>query len=294
MPPAYHEIKILANRVRDIDLEHVLRYAGAAHDLHDKKKWHTSQGVISVSGTKFMNWNTGEGGGGAIDLIIHLKHFDFKTSVLWLSNAFSEPTVKPLQSHASVPARPLQLPRRDDTKLPRVRIYLIEKRCIALPVITSLVCSGNLYADARGNAVFLLLGKSQKTVGAELRGTSHLQWRGMAPGSRKDLGFFFIKTVNTKKMVLCESAIDAISCFILHPDCMAVSTSGVNPNPAWLRSFIMRGYEIFCGFDADETGDQMANKMILLHPTVKRLKPTKHDWNDLLIERTVYSTQTSP
>src|SRR4030042_3425082 len=48
--------------------------------------------------------------------------------------------------------------------------------------------------------------------------------------------------------------IDALSCFMLHSDYMVVSTSGANPNLPWLSSFIMRDYEIFCGFDIDETG----------------------------------------
>ena len=71
--------------------------------------------------------------------------------------------------------------------------------------------SSKLYADNRGNAVFLLPGKEKKVVGAELRGTNDLRWHGMAPGSRKDLGCFYVKTPNTNKIVICKSAIDAIS-----------------------------------------------------------------------------------
>ena len=48
---------------------------------------------------------------------------------------------------------------------------------------------------------------------------------------------------------------------------------------------IEKGYEIFCGFDNDETGDILANQMIGFFPTVKRLRPTKHDWNEILISK---------
>jgi len=280
----YHEIKILADRVRDIDLEQILQCIGAVKNKRDRKKWHTSKGVISVSETKFMNWNTGTGGGGAIDLVIHLKNYGFKTAVLWLAHTCLGDSTKPLKTNASVSTRCFQLPTRDDSKLPLVKNYLIEKRFITSSLITSLTRSGILYADTRANAVFLLLGKEQKAVGAELRGTTQRKWRGMAPGSEKDRGFFFLKIDNTKKIVLCESAIDALSCFRIHPDCVTVSTSGVNPNPPWLKSLIKRGYEIFCGFDADETGDYMAKKMITAHPSIKRLRPSKHDWNDVLKE----------
>ena len=145
-----------------------------------------------------------------------------------------------------------------------------------------LIRSGKLYADKRSNAVFLLLGKEKKVVGAEIRGTNHSRWHGMASGSKKGLGAFYVKSQNTKKIVLCESAIDALSYFALHPDCMAASTSGANPNPAWLPLFIAKGFEIYCGFDNDETGERAANKMIHLYPMVRRLRPTKHDWNDVL------------
>ena len=82
--------------------------------------------------------------------------------------------------------------------------------------------------------------------------------------------------------MICESAIDAISFFALHPDCLVMSTSGVNPNPTWLPLLLNRGFPVYCGFDADETGDAFADKMIKLHPTVKRIRPLECDWNEVL------------
>ncbi|HIG28565.1 MAG TPA: hypothetical protein EYQ50_12520, partial [Verrucomicrobiales bacterium] len=80
----------------------------------------------------------------------------------------------------------------------------------------------------------------------------------------------------------CESAIDAISCFALHPDHRCISTSGARPNPSWLPDLIIQGFPIYCGFDADDTGERMAQSMIALHPSIKRLRPARHDWNDRL------------
>ena len=83
-------------------------------------------------------------------------------------------------------------------------------------------------------------------------------------------------------MVLCESAIDAISCLALHTECRCLSTAGARPDPRWLRTLLDQGSRIYCGFDADPTGDSMAHAMIALHPAVQRLRPSQHDWNDLL------------
>jgi len=148
-----------------------------------------------------------------------------------------------------------------------------------------LIDAGRLYADRWGNAVFLLLGKDQRVVGAELRGTGPCSWRGMAPGSQKNRGFFWIGGPDASAVVLCESAIDAVSCWTLFPEHICISTSGARANPGWLGALLRRGFVIYCGFDADSVGDAMAQAMLRLHPGVQRLRPWAHDWNDLLVSR---------
>lgn len=283
----FKDISGTVDFVRNIALVKVLERVGSTRDKFDKNKWHTCRGIISLTGQKFMNWTMGIGGGGAVDLIVHLEQYDFKTAVLWLLDNFSPssytyPTSMATATETATPKPTLRLPCKDDSKLPRISDYLRHKRCIPLSLINALIGSGKLYADHRGNAVFLLLGKEKKVLGAELRGTTHFHWHSMAPGSRKDLGAFYVKSPNPNKVVICESAIDAISYFILTPNCIAISTSGANPNPIWLKHFINKGLEIYCGFDSDEIGDRLAQKMIELYPSVKRLTPGKHDWNDVL------------
>lgn len=276
--------------MRAVSLEAVLRRCGARADRHDRRKWHTSQGVISVSGAKFMNWHRGVGGGGAIDLAIHLNHLDFKGALDWLARHFPGPITLP---PASAILRPqFKLPPPDPSKLARVQHYLLAHRGLPPALIDSLIRSASLYADHEANAVFVLLGKQNQPVGAELRGTSQRPWRGLAPGSRKDLGFFSIPATAHpatgsagRSVILCESAIDAISCFALHPRHHCLSTAGARPNPAWLAALLKQRYSVYCGFDADSTGDEMARAMIALHPTVKRLRPSAHDWNDALKAR---------
>ena len=175
------------------------------------------------------------------------------------------------------------LPLPDAHLLDRVSQYLTQRRGLALSLIKPLMESGNLYADSRGNVVFLLVaGKAQRPVGAELRGTGPRVWRGMAPGTRKDLGYFWIGEQGSREIVLCESAIDAMSCFQIHPQRICISTSGVRADPPWLDGLLARGYDIFCGFDADGPGDAAATRMRALHPAVRHLRPPAHDWNDVL------------
>jgi hypothetical protein len=277
-----------AEPLRAIPLTAVLRVWGAVPDPHDRHKWHTSEGVLSVQGAKFMNWNRGVGGGGAIDLVIHLNHSGFREALDWLAGHFPSP---PTQTDPCPASPPFHLPAPDPAHLLRVRHYLLEQRRLAADLIDPLLQSGSLYADHRANAVFVLRGEHDTSVGAELRGTTAQSWRGMAPGSKKDLGFFSIPPVPFPSpgpytpqgaIVLCESAIDALSCRILHPQLACVSTAGARPNPRWLDPLLAQGYTVRCGFDTDPTGETMAQAMIARHPQVQRLAPSAHDWNDLL------------
>jgi hypothetical protein len=85
----FPEIRDRADRVRGIPLQDVLLLAGAKRDCYDKAKWHTAKGVISCTAAKFKNWNQGVGGGGAIDLAMHLNNLGFKAAVEWLCHHFS-------------------------------------------------------------------------------------------------------------------------------------------------------------------------------------------------------------
>jgi len=279
-----------AAAVREVPLQTVLIYRGAVRDQRDRSKWHTEQGPISITGPKFINWHGKQGGGGAIDLVMHLAGMDCRAAVAWLEEHIpgSHVTVgaaAPPSSHNSCDhhRRELQLPPAVPRMLDRVRQYLTGRRHLAPSVLEPLIQSGRLYADHRANAVFLLVaGKANQPVGAELRGTGPRPWRGMAPGTSKDRGYFWIGVKGARQIVLCESAIDAISCFQIDPQRICISTSGVRANPPWLSGLIARGFHVHCGFDADDAGESAAAHMTVLHPAVLRLRPPAHDWNDAL------------
>jgi len=258
----------------------VLEELAAVPDPRDPAKWRTAQGTLSVSGAKFMNWNQGIGGGGAIDLVMHVRQVGFVQALDWLEARFAG--ITPAQAQARSDPPQSALPASATQNWPQGERYLLAERKLPKTLLSPLVQSGIIYADVRANAVFLLLGSEATPVGAELRGTTALAWRGMAPGSRKDEGFFSIPATGGQLIVLCESAIDAISCHALHPAYRCLSTSGARPAPAWLSALLAQGQPIYCGFDTDPTGDAMAQRMRAVHPSISRLRPAAKDWNDLL------------
>jgi hypothetical protein len=273
-----------AQRLRAVPLRSVLQLSGAQPDRADPRKWHTGRGVLSVTGPQFMNWTCGQGGGGAIDLVMHLQQRGFGQALEWLESHFANAS---FPAGSPSPRPTLALPPPCPQHLESVRCYLLQERHLPAALLEPLIGSGSLYADARANAVFVLRGKRHEPVGAELRGTTAVSWRGMAPGSRKDRGFFAIPAVPLlPAIVLCESAIDAISCHALHPHYRCLSTAGARPNPAWLAELVGPTRQLFCGFDTDQTGEAMAQSMMRLHPAIQRLRPALKDWNDVLRRQT--------
>lgn len=308
-----------ADLVREIPLEAVLRSWDAVRDERDKSRWQTQRGPLSVTRGKFFNWHASQGGGGAIDLVMHLSSCSVRQAIEWLWHHYgggqvtgrnpataSDATsaLSPRRSlkshhdstlHGSAPQQ-LRLPASSRANLERVRRYLRKQRCLSAEILTSLIDDGKLYADGRGNAVFLMVaGKPNRPIGAELRGTGKQVWRGLAPGTRRNAGYFWVGNAGSKVIVLCESAIDAISCLQLHttqldgtqlrgnPIC--ISTAGVRSTAPWLDPLMARGYTIYCGFDRDEPGESASRQMIARHPSIQRLRPPRHDWNDALTSR---------
>jgi hypothetical protein len=302
-----------ADAVREIPLEVVLAALGAQRDRRDRSQWRTEQGPITVTGPRFFNWHVEQGGGGAIDLAMHLRGCDAGEAIAWLTSHLGHhapadqttirprlsPTADASPSSPCVPRGPLRLPAANPSHLPRLKRYLIQQRALRLDLVDSLVDAGRLYADGRGNAVFVMVaGKPPRAIGAELRGTGTRVWRGLAPGTRRDAGYFWIGTQPAQKIVLCESAIDAISCFQLHgaPErephahahaqlhgpCICISTAGVRSDAPWLKPLLDRGYPLYCGFDNDDAGHAAASRMISRYPSIRRLIPPAHDWNDVL------------
>ena len=293
-----------ADAVRSIPLERVLTQWGAERDRLDRSRWHTERGPLSITGCKFFNWHLSQGSGGAIDLVMQLGAMDYRAAVVWLEQRLGQhpgsglaaqkvavsttPACSPASSSGigspSKPCPQLHLPVANLANLKRVRDYLTEQRCLAASLLEPLIESGKLYADSRGNAVFLMVaGKANRPIGAELRGTGQRIWHGLARGTRKDAGYFWIGVGGCGKIVLCESAIDAISCFQLDSGRICISTAGVRPSPAWLSPLLARDYDISCGFDDDAPGNAASRQMIARHPTIKRLRPPAHDWNDALV-----------
>jgi len=156
---------------------------------------------------------------------------------------------------------------------------------LALPVF-----AGCIRSDNRGNALFPHY-DWEGLCGFEVKNHS---FTGFAAGGSK--GLWFSKSDGkTDRLVLAESAIDAISFHVVNPTPGArlLSIGGtMNPGqPELIRSALEKmepGSTLVIAFDYDEAGEELAEEVKAITPSTieieRSLPPTGMgtDWNDVL------------
>jgi hypothetical protein len=193
--------------------------------------------IISISGPLFMDWLADKGGRGAIDLVMHVQEVEFKEAVEWLSGRDLSQRPANISTHAHSEEREprwrslsagdaLEMPEANERRWDAVREYLVENRKLPAVLVDRLHERGLVFADDHQNAVFVRHNLTNNTwvrgdvTGASLRGTwgEDNHYHGLAPGSARDQGWFWIGTGNgpvRQRVLLTESPIDAMSLALL-------------------------------------------------------------------------------
>jgi hypothetical protein len=307
---ALNEQKALASRMRALSLPDVVDALGLVSSAKEPGHFRGDGFIITLGqGAKLGKWydHAAEmGRGGAIDLVQHVMDTDFKGALAWLADRFGEGaavadytatvhrTAQKQVSRAIAEREPFTPPAEAPEHWQHVRSYLTSVRALPRTYIDRLHELGDLYADARRNAVFVCRDPdTKKIVGAELKGTIERdgeRFTGMAPGSRKDLGAFKIGDfAKATTVYIAESAIDAISLFKIRQDegergHAVLSMAGHKTDlPLWL-SKLKQVIRRVCGYDNDTVGDKAGTK--LGADGWEREAPAGKDWNDDLVRLT--------
>ncbi len=219
------------DRLRDIPLLDVLEWHGfrvkpEGRSYRSKTKHHN----IVLTGNRWFDNKAGTGGGGAINLQMHLGGEDFVTACRTLATQF-RPSLAARNGLEYPPVRSIETDRiplpvllarhavEDKANWPAARKYLIETRGLDGAVVDKLHAVGTIYAnDHRPNAslVFIHRDENDHLVGATLRDTT--------PGSsfRPSFGhkvnaWFAVENVwDALTVVAVESPIDALSYHTLY------------------------------------------------------------------------------
>lgn len=296
-----------AKAARDLPLQGVAERLGLARDPRDKSKWIDAEGrfALSINEAKWFDHKAQAGKGGAIDLTMHVLGTDFKGAVAWLGHnidaqaagqAYAAAQVRTATRKAEklMAERPaFSPPATAPERWPAVRSYLTG-RGLSQDLVAQLRRDGKVWADARGNAVFAALDAAGAPRGAELKGTGASPFSGLAVGSSREDGAFTLRTAGAgetpRSLVLCESAIDAISWAQMNPqaDALVASVAGVRGTlPRSLAAASEAAQEVVVAFDADGPGESFAERLMTalraLGRQVRRAVPLLgKDWNDEL------------
>jgi len=318
------DYKAWAAQVRAIDLPTVIERLGGQVDRYNAHKWHVAGEHISITGERFYNHDRQQGGGGAIDLVMHAAGYDYRDAVAYLRDTHgadaaigaaalhgarqAQQEAREIVRHAERPA--FHAPTPDDGRWPQVRHYLVAERALPASFVDDLHAQGTIYADHRANAVFIRQDADGNATGASLRGTlPGSEFKGLAVGTRRDEGHFSF-TIGTPEpyvapqYYIAESPIDALSRAALvmqagkRGEFVFASTDGHGTLPTHqIDAGLERRAVIHCGFDNDKGGDTLWAQVNAHYPDrahetygpIARDRPPvgAKDWNQALHQQQI-------
>lgn len=210
--------------------------------------------------------------GNSIDFLTRHLNYDFVTAVSALTTGRETQQARPPGS--------ISLPEKGaDCK--RIRSYLTG-RGFTEKVFDRLVEKNLLYEDIRGNAVFRSAGGDF----FELRGTRPGLVFHQCGKVSPERFWCFVPDDPPRTAFICESAIDAVSLYLLHlmiegketTACAYCGIAGVANQKAIER--IQKRIPAVIAVDNDEAGQQCR----LRNRQLKALIPRRKDWNEELLE----------
>ena len=281
------------DRIRTLNIAELAGKLGFEPVKSDKKAFRKGDLKVSIDERtgRFNSFtNPDIKGVGAIDFIIKTENISFKEAISRLSSDYSIP-LKPFSF--STRKEKIKEPQPKKLIMPvkaqdsEKAINYLKSRSIATQVTDKLIEKNKIYADVRGNTVFLCSDATGNVTGAEIK---NINFKGMAPGSDKAMGAFYISTSKTpNRIIITESAIDAISYLQIKipKHTIVVSTAGIlNNHNKILNDLISKNNvkNVVIAYDNDLPGRQAAKDLKVelekenLQVEIER--SNKKDWNE--------------
>ncbi len=289
--------------LRDLPLEDVAYNLGLDPDYNNKHKWKGHGHIISITDSKFYDFSGEQrGGGGAIDLVMHVKECNFRQAVAWLGDRFGESgMIGAVTFHALNEAQQIAIsepvpfftpPEPDEKRWQAVQHYLTIVRKLPENLVQALRDRSLVYADSKQNAVFIMRSLDGDVTGAFLRGTvgKDNTFIGLAAGTKRNAGWFYVQSGTEddliQRAVLTKSPIDALSVSVMEqPQQQRTLYLAVDSARSLPVEFLSKIPKVVAAYDNDIAGNETARLIKQLLPQTTRLKPKAKDWNEELAKR---------
>jgi hypothetical protein len=302
--------KQLADQLRDLPLEDVAWHLGLTQDTKGNLRWKGVGHIINIDGSKWYDFSksVNKGGGGAIDLVMHVNGCNFKEAIAWLYDRFGESLMERAVTHhakkqaaeiaRTEPTPQFVPPVEDETNWQAVHNYLTQKRGLPSNLVQALHEQGFVYASEQQNAVFLMRGLNGETRGAFLRGTrgEDNTFEGYYKGTKRTEGWFWFRlggqpSDEIQRVVLCKSPIESLSLAtielqtqqgMLQSRTMYLAADSVKSVSV---EFLKNISTVVAAYDNDAAGNEMARAIKQLLPGATKMHPQALDWNEQLKEQ---------
>ncbi len=318
-----YQLNRTVDQLRDLPLDDVAWQLGLIHETKGSNRWKGHGCIINIDSEKFYDFAPGKnkGGGGAIDLVMHVNGCNFKKAIALLNDRFGEEgMLSAVAHHAKIqaleevklqPAPQFVPPPDSPSQWDAVYNYLTTKRGLPEKLVNALHQQGIVYSDKNQNAVFAMRSlegvdgvgmqaadnNQSPTVGAFLRGTrgENNSFMGYAVGTKRNQGSFYavwggLDNSPIQRVVLCKSPIDALSYLTL--DSLAVKKASI-PKTIYLALDSTRNLpvtlfkdipKVIAAYDNDSAGNQIARDIQQLLPQTTIKQSAANDWNQQLLE----------
>jgi 5S rRNA maturation endonuclease (ribonuclease M5) len=292
----FESVKAIAAKVRDLDLNEVVRQFGGIEAADSKPSYASRKFIlpdgreIAITKDLFVFQAEGKGGKGAIDLVMRVECCNYKEAVRSLAELFGQSATtaavacRKLEDAScevsEILSSPPELPTTDTSRLPKVREYL-EGRGIPRAWSDYFINSGVVYADARANVVM-----PRTNGGAFIRGTYKPQ-PPAKPFKRtlgdKQCGPMIIMG-DPSKVIICEGPMTALALKVIKPEHTIICKGGGLIGALDLQPYIKDAKEVLGGFDNDNSGHEFMTELKRIIPSSEPFFPPDdgYDWADKL------------
>jgi hypothetical protein len=266
--------------LRNIDLHVVIKKLYTYTDILSKNSINTkhyqlpNNKKIAITGSKWIDNTTKQGGIGAIDLVMYIESISLREAAEKLE------TIQYINDKVNVQLlknnNEFVIPLPCDETWTFVNYYLTKIRFIPETIVNDLFNQKLVWSDKNKNCVF----PRDLNSGAFLRGTLPNKPFKLSIG--KNGNPYVIP--GDKLVIITEAPIDAISLKYYYPNATIIATGGIIGLDK-LEQYLKNAIKVLLAQDNDNGGNYQASRISkIINTNVERLCPPTNfkDWNDYL------------